>query len=180
MFLNLPSRIIYIKGSGQYGFICRNSSGRSIRFYWPEQFRSIRNYWPEGFRSINSSKFFMIKKYVNLQTFFNPENWLADKNKLFPCLKKPSESTLILKTYKMKIVTGVLKISAFFIPGGKNAHFFTPFRIKCQRSRQKIRLNSWKVSPTNVPLPVLPLFEKDPYCQKYRPNKDLIFVQIQT
>ena len=31
----------------------------------------------------------MIRKYVNLRTFFNPENWLADKNELFPCLPNP-------------------------------------------------------------------------------------------
>ena len=30
--------------------------------------------------------FYMIKKYVNLRTFSNPENQLADKNQLFPCL----------------------------------------------------------------------------------------------
>ena len=28
----------------------------------------------------------MIRIYVNLWTFFYPENWLADKNQLFPCL----------------------------------------------------------------------------------------------
>ena len=32
---------------------------------------------------------YMIRKYVILQTFFNPENWLADKNQLFPCLEAP-------------------------------------------------------------------------------------------
>ena len=30
----------------------------------------------------------MIKKYVNLRTFSNPENQLADKNQLFPCLRQ--------------------------------------------------------------------------------------------
>ena len=31
------------------------------------------------------SNFYMIRKYVNLRTFFIPENWFADKNQLFPC-----------------------------------------------------------------------------------------------
>ena len=29
----------------------------------------------------------MIRRYVNLRTFFHPENLLADKNQLFPCLQ---------------------------------------------------------------------------------------------
>ena len=28
----------------------------------------------------------MIREYVNFQTFFNPENWLAEFFLLFPCL----------------------------------------------------------------------------------------------
>ena len=28
----------------------------------------------------------MLRKYVNLRTFFNPENWIADKTQLFPRL----------------------------------------------------------------------------------------------
>ena len=31
-------------------------------------------------------KFSMLRNYVNLQTFFNPKNWLADENLLFPYL----------------------------------------------------------------------------------------------
>ena len=31
-------------------------------------------------KKINVGHFCMIRKYVNLRTFFNPENWLADKN----------------------------------------------------------------------------------------------------
>ena len=34
----------------------------------------------------NWGNFFMIWGYVNLRTFFNPENQFADKNQLFPCL----------------------------------------------------------------------------------------------
>ena len=34
----------------------------------------------------NLGNFFMIWGYVNLRTFFNPENRFADKNQLFPCL----------------------------------------------------------------------------------------------
>ena len=30
----------------------------------------------------------MLRKDVILRTFFNPENWLADKNELYPCLQK--------------------------------------------------------------------------------------------
>ena len=30
--------------------------------------------------------FYMLRNNVNLRTFFNPENWLADENQLFPCL----------------------------------------------------------------------------------------------
>ena len=37
-------------------------------------------------KNFNLCHFYMIKNYVNLRTFFNPENWLADKNKLFSCL----------------------------------------------------------------------------------------------
>ena len=37
-------------------------------------------------KSCNLGKNYMIRKYVNPQTFFNPENQLADKNQLFPCL----------------------------------------------------------------------------------------------
>ena len=28
----------------------------------------------------------MLRKYLNLWTFCNPENWLADDNQVFPCL----------------------------------------------------------------------------------------------
>ena len=30
--------------------------------------------------------FYMIRKYMNFQIFFNPENWLVDKKETFPCL----------------------------------------------------------------------------------------------
>ena len=30
----------------------------------------------------------MIRRYMDLLTFFHPENLLADKNQLFPCLGK--------------------------------------------------------------------------------------------
>ena len=36
----------------------------------------------------NLDQFYMIRKYVNMRIFLNPKNWLADKNLLFPCLKK--------------------------------------------------------------------------------------------
>ena len=39
-------------------------------------------YWKKG----NFGNFYTIRKFVNLRTFFNPENRLADKNQLFPCL----------------------------------------------------------------------------------------------
>ena len=47
--------------------------------------------------------FICLRKYVNLWTFVNPENWLVDKNWLFPCL-----IVLYLKsrsTQKWKFVT---------------------------------------------------------------------------
>ena len=31
----------------------------------------------------------MFRNYLNLRTFFNPKNLLADKNQLFPCLPSP-------------------------------------------------------------------------------------------
>ena len=36
----------------------------------------------------------MIRKYVNLRTFFYIENWLADKKQLFPCLGSTIFGTL--------------------------------------------------------------------------------------
>ena len=37
-------------------------------------------------KNCNSGHFYMRKKYLNLRTFLNPENWLADKDQLFACL----------------------------------------------------------------------------------------------
>ena len=36
-------------------------------------------------KNCNFRHFYMLR---NLRTFFTPENWLADKTKLFPCLYK--------------------------------------------------------------------------------------------
>ena len=52
-------------------------------------------------------------------------------------LLKPSENLLSQNTQKMKIVLGFLYITAFFIPGGENAHFFTSMRTKCGPKYQK-------------------------------------------
>ena len=42
----------------------------------------------------------MLRNYVNLRTFFNPENLLADENQLFPCLGRPSKGS-VLQTWNL-------------------------------------------------------------------------------
>ena len=41
----------------------------------------------------NFSHFNMLRNYVNFWTFFNPKNWIADENQLFPCLDINSYTT---------------------------------------------------------------------------------------
>ena len=45
--------------------------------------------------NFNLGHFYMIRIYMNLRIFFNPENWLADKNQLFPCLRMLKFKNLI-------------------------------------------------------------------------------------
>ena len=47
-------------------------------------------------KNFNFGQFYMIRKVVILRTFFNPENSLADKNQLFPCLITRSTSLALL------------------------------------------------------------------------------------
>ena len=37
-------------------------------------------------KNCNFRHFYMLRIYLNLRTFFNPENWLAGEKQLFPCL----------------------------------------------------------------------------------------------
>ena len=58
-----------------------------------------------AFQSMNFIIRCMLKKpnfhrsffYMNLQTLFSPENWLVDKNKLFPCLAVKGKAGLLYK-----------------------------------------------------------------------------------
>ena len=47
----------------------------------------LENIWYDG-KYCNFGHFYMLRIYVNLQSFLSPKNWLAVKNQLFPCLWK--------------------------------------------------------------------------------------------
>ena len=65
-------------------------------------------------KSCNFVHFYMLRKLLNLRTFFNPESWHLDKNKLFPCLK------LAKKSYRFRAQN----------------HPFDPFYNNCYYHRQ--------------------------------------------
>ena len=47
----------------------------------------LENIWYDG-KYCNFGHFYMLRIYVNLQSFLSPKIWLAVKNQLFPCLWK--------------------------------------------------------------------------------------------
>ena len=60
--------------------------------------------WYHG-KICNFTHFYMLRNYVNLRTFFNPKNWLTDKNQLFPCLLKDIPTTLTGNRWQTEIHT---------------------------------------------------------------------------
>ena len=55
----------------------------------------------------------MIMKYMNLRTFFHPENWRADKIELFPCLLRVFWSSVYL-VFSLAILKNI-KLSPVFL-----------------------------------------------------------------
>ena len=65
----------------------------------------LENIWFNE-KNCNFRHFFVLRNNVNLRTFFTPENWLADKSQLFPCLqgiKKIECLAYILSTWYLKM-----------------------------------------------------------------------------
>ena len=51
--------------------------------------------------------FYMLRNNVNLWTFFNPENRLADENQLFPCMECSDQKLIWQKLLRMPKNLGV-------------------------------------------------------------------------
>ena len=54
-------------------------------------------------KNCNLAKYYIITRYVNLRTFFNSENRLADKNLLFPCLTVMTGRKIFLRLSPISI-----------------------------------------------------------------------------